>query len=406
MGRQRRWTALLGLAVVLILGACSSDEGDGSTSGPEASERYQIALNMSYSGNNWQEEAANLIKGAAATPPYDTMVELRVDIAGADVTKQIQTLNNEIDAGIDAIIIYPISPTALNETIKRACDAGIIVYAYDSLLTEPCAYNVHPDQYVWGMQGGTWLAETLGGQGDVANITGVPGTTVDTDRQKGVHDAFANYPGIRIVGEENGAWAQAQGKTAFASIYAAHPDLDGIITETGCYSITQYLLSLGKDPLPCGGEWANGHLLYMMKPEVCAEVGVLESNCVGFDSWGMPSPVWVGELAFLNSVRILEGETVGHNIIVPATDLTSEQVWALGADAYCSNPAEGCVVMPIEITPMGFVTAFWSPLVEQGLQAALYGASDKISDALPCSQVEGCQELDGLTFDENHSGGN
>ena len=392
-------------AMAVVLSACgSSTTGQGSA--PGSSGPYKIALSMSYSGNNWQEEASNLVKAAAATPPYDKKVILRVDIAGADVTKQIQTLNNEIAAGMNAIIVYPISPTALNATIKKACDAGIVVYAYDSLVTEPCAYNAHLDQYQWGLQGGKWLGEALHGTGKIADITGVPGTSVDTDRQKGVMDALANYPGIEIAGKANGAWAQAQGKTAFQSIEAAHPDLAGVITETGCFSITQYLISSGKKPLPCAGETTNGHLMYMMSPEVCAQVGVPTGNCISLSSWGMASPVYTAELAFQNSVRILNGEKIAHNIIIPPVPVTTDTISALGTKAFGTNPAQGAVVFPPDQVPSGYINAFWSPVVEQGLQAAIHGISDKISVAKNCSEVEGCQEKSGLTADPNHSGGN
>ena len=192
-----------------------------------------------------------------------------MDIAGADVTKQIQTLNNEISAGMNAIIVYPISPTALNATIQKACEKGIVVYAYDSLVTAPCAYNVHIDQYEWGVYSATWLAKKLGGNGSIANISGVPGTTVDSDRQNALKDVLKKYPGIRIAGTANGAWAQAQGKTAFTSIEAGHPNLDGVYAEAGCYAITQYLISSNKKPLPCAGEMSNGHHLYMLSAE-CA----------------------------------------------------------------------------------------------------------------------------------------
>ncbi len=281
MIRHKLGIALFAAVLVAALAACGQSVGSnsGGATGGSHSGKWKVALSLSYTGNDWQNEAANLVKAEAATPPYSKSVDLRVDIAGADVTKQIQTLNNEISTGINAIIVYPISPTALNATIQKACAKGIVVYAYDSLVTAPCAYNAHIDQYEWGVYSATWLAKKLGGKGSIANISGVPGTTVDTDREKALKDVLKKYPGIKIAGTANGAWAQAQGKTAFTSIEAGHPNLDGVYAEAGCYAITQYLISSNKKPLPCAGEMSNGHHLYMLSPDVCKKAGVPAEKC-------------------------------------------------------------------------------------------------------------------------------
>ena len=38
--------------------------------------KHLIYLSLSYSGNSWQSEAANIVKALAATPPYNETVEL------------------------------------------------------------------------------------------------------------------------------------------------------------------------------------------------------------------------------------------------------------------------------------------------------------------------------------------
>ncbi|AXT86444.1 sugar ABC transporter substrate-binding protein [Aeromicrobium sp. A1-2] len=391
-------------ACALVLSACQAGTDSGSSS--KDGGKYDIALSLSYTGNDWQDNATNLVKAAAKTAPYDKKVNLRVDIAGSEVGKQIQTLNNEISAGVDAIIVYPISPTALNATIKKACDAGIIVYAYDSLVTEPCAYNVHIDQYEWGVVNATWLAEELGGKGDIAVIDGVPGTTVALDRQKGLDDVLKKYPDMKVAGKAPGAWAQAQGKTAFTSIEAANPNLDGIFAQAGCYAITKYLNDGDKKVLPCAGEYSNGHHVQMLSPEVCKEVDIDPKECLHLPSISSGSPAYSGELAFINTVRLLDGEKVGRNTILPLPSFTTDDLDALGAKGVGDDPAKGALVFTPSKASPGMFGSFWSPLVEQGLLANLKGVSDKISDAKPCAEVEGCKTTDKLTFDDNHSGGN
>lgn len=399
MTKLSKVTGALAVAAMCAasLAACGeADKAAGTSSSPE-SGKYKVALSLSYTGNDWQDEAANLVKAAAKSDDYKDKVDLTVDIAGSEVTKQIQTLNNEIASGVNAIVVYPISPTALNSTIKKACDKGIKVFAYDSLVTEPCAYNVHIDQYAHAYYTMSWLAEELKGKGTIANITGVPGTTVDQDRQKAVKDVLKKFPGITVAGAANGAWAQTQGAQAFQQIWTAHPDIDGVFAEVGCWSIAKVQIAAGKTPLPCAGEYSNGHHI-MMLPKALGGIGYRSSSA--------GSPVYSGEMAFISAVRALDGEKVAHDIILPIPKFNTDDVNALGDKAVNLNPAEGGLMVPPGTVSGGFFDGFWSPLVTQGIKAAQTGQPDTISSAKKCSEVKDCIEQDKLVFDDNHSGGN
>jgi len=395
-GKKLRFISVLGTAAALGVSVLVVGGANVATAGA-AHAKYKIALSLSYTGNDWQSEAANLVKAEAATAPYKSLVSLHTDIAGADVTNQIKTLQNEISAGYKAIIVYPISPTALNATIAQACKAGIAVFAYDSLVTAPCAYNIHIDQYAWGIYVASWLAKAMNGKGTIADITGVPGTTVDTDRQKALSNILAKNPGITIAGSANGAWAQAQGLTAFESIFTAHPDITGIYAEAGCGTIEEYLASIKHALLPCGGEFENNTHLDMLSTAL---------GGLGVQSASAGSPVYSGELALIDAVKVLQGKKIAHDTILPLPHFNSADLAKLGAKAVGTNPAAGAVVFPAKKVVPGMFGDFWSPLVEQGLQANLHGTSNKVSSAKPCAKVRGCKSAAHLKFDSNHSGGN
>ena len=48
---------------------------------------------MSYIGNDWQDEAANMLKALAASNEYKDKVDLKVQVAGPNAQKQIQQIN-------------------------------------------------------------------------------------------------------------------------------------------------------------------------------------------------------------------------------------------------------------------------------------------------------------------------
>src|SRR6202789_1055164 len=95
-----------------------------TASAQAADKKFKIFLSMSYIGNDWQAEAANMVKAMAAHKDFADKVDLQVQVAGPNAQRQIQQLNAMVQAGAEAIVVFPISPTALNQVVKSACDKG------------------------------------------------------------------------------------------------------------------------------------------------------------------------------------------------------------------------------------------------------------------------------------------
>src|SRR4249920_1111406 len=107
----------------------------------------KIAFSNNYAGNSWRQ---------AMLKSYDLVTKKAVAdgvVAAADVfttadketPTQAAQIQNLILQGYDAIVLNAASPEALNGAVKEACDAGIVVVAFDGLVTEPCAYKVTVD---------------------------------------------------------------------------------------------------------------------------------------------------------------------------------------------------------------------------------------------------------------------
>ena len=73
----------------------------------QAAEKYKIFLSMSYIGNDWQAEAANMVKAMAAHKSMADKVDLQVQVAGPNAQRQIQQINAMVQAGAKAIVVYP-----------------------------------------------------------------------------------------------------------------------------------------------------------------------------------------------------------------------------------------------------------------------------------------------------------
>src|SRR5262245_36886550 len=260
---MRFWArTLAGIGVAaLSLGACLAPAA--------AAGKFKIFLSMSYIGNDWQAEAANMVKAMAAHSSMADKVDLQVQVAGPNAQRQIQQINAMVQAGAQAIVVFPISPTALNAAVKNACDKCVLVFAYDAEITEPCAYNISIDQEEAGRVTAEWLVKKLNGKGKIVVLTGVPGTSVDTLRTAAAKEVFAKNPGIEIVAEAVGMWSQAVARTELSKIMATHSwnDINGLWMQVGCYTANSMELEAGKKPtelLPCAGEGSNGGRIQML----------------------------------------------------------------------------------------------------------------------------------------------
>jgi ABC-type sugar transport system substrate-binding protein len=153
--------------------------------GAEGAKKFKIFLSMSYTGNDWQSENANMLQAMAKTKTYRDKVDLQVQVAGASAQVQSQQITSMVQAGANAIVVFPISPTGINNAVKGACSKGVIVIAYAADIDEPCAYIVTMDEKQVGPVTGQWLADELHGKGRIVLVTGVAGTSVDADRTNG-----------------------------------------------------------------------------------------------------------------------------------------------------------------------------------------------------------------------------
>jgi ribose transport system substrate-binding protein len=343
----------------------------------QAAEKHKIFLSMSFIGNDWQAEAANMVKAMAAHKSLVDKVDLQVQVAGPNAQRQIQQINAMVQAGAEAIVVFPISPTALNQVVKNACDKGVKVFAYDGEITEPCAYNVHIDQEEAGRVTAEWLVDKLGGKGNIIAITGVPGTSVDDQRTKAAKEVFAKHPDIKIVSEAVGMWSQAVARTELSKILGTRSwdDIDGLWMQVGCFTANAMQLEAGKtnkELLPCAGEGSNGGRIQMLPEGTEVEGASPPYAPLGAQRISYASPPYSGALALKLAVEALEGKDVPKLTVLPLPLVTNETI-KLCEEGTWAEMKDGCnAFKPALVSNPGwFASIFSAETPEVGLNAAL-----------------------------------
>lgn len=344
-----------------------------------AADKAKVFLSMSYIGNDWQAEAANTVRAMALSKDLKDKIDLEVQVAGPNAQKQIQQINAMVQAGAKAIVVYPISPTALNLVVRNACSKGVHIFTYDAEITELCAHNVHIDQKEAGTKAAQWLADRLGGKGNIVYLSGVPGTSTDTLRTEGSMEVFAKYPEIKVVAQTPGMWSQAVTRTEMSKVLATRgwKDIDGVLGQAGCFTIFSMQDEAGipdDQKKPCSGEGSNGHRIQMLPLDAAVDGANGSYRPMAAPSFSYASPPVSAAYALKLAAKAIEGQEIPHDVIVPLPEITNENV-KICLEGSFEEMKSGCnVFQPSIITNPGwFAEIFNAETPEIGLNAALTG---------------------------------
>ncbi|QEN85764.1 substrate-binding domain-containing protein [Labrys sp. KNU-23] len=161
--------------------------------------------------------------------------------AQGDVTKEASFIDSLISAGVQAIIVSPVSADGSYRAIRRAHDAGVPVVCYNTCLNEAdmkeyvSAYAVG-DPYDFGHRLGEVAGEYFIAQKKDAPKIAVLNcefVEVCVTRRKGFEDALkAKVPGAQIVANQEGAILDKAVSVA-STMLSSHPDLDAFFGEAG-----------------------------------------------------------------------------------------------------------------------------------------------------------------------------
>ncbi|MEM9807454.1 MAG: substrate-binding domain-containing protein [Cyanobacteria bacterium P01_D01_bin.56] len=169
--------------------------------------------------------------------------------ADQDMATQIQQIESLIEADYDAITILPGSATELNDVVKAACDAGIVVVDFNAEVTEPCAYTVGMLWEQYGAVQGSYLGNRLD-QGNLLEVRGAPGNTSDTDISASIYASLANFPQLQVVESVQGYWLQDVAKTAVEEVLPTLPKIAAVVTQGGDGYGTALAFESSEHPMP------------------------------------------------------------------------------------------------------------------------------------------------------------
>jgi len=215
------------LVLVMLLSVLSACAPAASTATePSGAKPIKIGLTMKFD-DLWLTTLRDAMTTYAQSQPG---VELIAVDSKEDVATQLGQVENFVAQGVDAIIIIPANTDAADPMTKAAQDAGIpLVYVnrIPSNLPEGVAY-VGSDSIQAGIMQAEWIADKLGGKGNVVIMNGDLAQEAAQKRTEGEKQVFAKFPDIHIIKEDTASWDRAQGLALMENWLSTGDQIDAV----------------------------------------------------------------------------------------------------------------------------------------------------------------------------------
>ena len=152
--------------------------------------------------------------------------------------------------------------------------------------------------------------------GNLLEIRGLAGTSIDQSIHDGIAAGVAKYPNFKIVGTVNGDWAEDVAQKAVAGVLPSLPPIVGIVDQGGDgYGAAQAFKAAGR-PTPVIIMGNRQDELAWWKEQKAAN---------GYVTWSASIAPGVSTLAFWVAQQILDGrKDIPHDLLVPYLAFTQD----------------------------------------------------------------------------------
>ena len=217
---KRRGGSVLALAAsacLMVAGFAQADEAKvdlakdkvGTPSEMQDISKYcgtkdiKVALADGYGANSWRK--ITRAEFEAEAKKCANIKEVRYTDAQGNVQKAISDIQGLVAQKFDVILVFPDGGEAVVRAMRQATSAGAVVIPYmvganfpgergkdfEMVATESVEAN--------GRVKAQWIADHLGGKGNVIVLGGTPGNPTSAAEAVGWKEVFAKYPDIQVL---------------------------------------------------------------------------------------------------------------------------------------------------------------------------------------------------------------
>jgi ribose transport system substrate-binding protein len=233
------------------------------------------------------------------------------------VDEQIAMVERVLTDRPDAVIFIPVDDVAMIDSVKKLNDAKIPVILVSNPIPGSFVTYVGADDFEIGYLQARYLFENLRAKGKIVFIEGVPAAPTNRERVRGYRRAFAEFPGIEVLGSAVGNYQQPDARAVMAKLLAEHRQIDAVLSanDSMALGVLEALKAADRSSIVIG---INGILPVV---QLIATGAILAS--VDFNMFK------IGCTATRAAVRYLKHEPLPEKIILPAEviDKTNYRAW-------------------------------------------------------------------------------
>lgn len=294
----------------------SGSSGSDSSSGDAAAEEGsgKVFMTVSNQQNEFMVGMGESFLEVGEAAGYDVQL---MD-ANLDATQQVSQIETAISEGAEAILVEPCSVDGLTSGLQAAHDAGIPIFVIHNSVsaTDLIISLIHVDVQQGGELKMERCMEDIGGQGNIAIMTGTLGQDTTNQICSGYDKVLEEYPDVNVVFEGAGNWGATDAAPLAENWLASGEDIDAIVCNNDgmALGVIPVLESAGKtgDILVYGLDATSEGLKAVKEGTMAATIYVDAHAEI--------------EKAFEMLEDVKAGEEVEEEYVVPAVLVTQENV--------------------------------------------------------------------------------
>ncbi|MFM9105358.1 MAG: substrate-binding domain-containing protein, partial [Chloroflexota bacterium] len=188
-----------------------------------------IRLGFSQTGFNhpWRVE---MIKSAQAEVARHPNVEMIITDGNVDIQKQNNDIDDLLAQEVDAIVMSPVESAGLAPPAATVIAAGTPLVLLDRDVPNEKTLFIGQSNVTMAKGVGDVMVKLLGGKGNIVELTGLIGSSPAIDRQKGMMEALAAAPDVKILATGDAEWIRDPAVALMDDYLVAYPDINAVFS--------------------------------------------------------------------------------------------------------------------------------------------------------------------------------
>jgi ABC-type sugar transport system substrate-binding protein len=287
-----------------------------STPPAAAQAHKEIAVLLPAAGDPYFKLKACGYLEAGKQAGYDVKI---YDAGGyGNLDRQVSQIQDVIQRKVSGIVLVPASSDGTVPVVEQAVAAGIPVIN-DGIAThsDKATGFVGEPSYVMTELLAAFVADKLGGKGEVVMLSGPSGLDLTKLRVNGFKDYLAKFPQMKVVAEKFTSTSSAEALNTMQDFLQSHPTAEAVYTFNGPVAIgaVQALRAAGKKP---------GDVLVVttdmeVETERMIKEGWIQATVVS-------QPVIMAKLAVQHAIDAAEKKPIAKTELTQASMITASTV--------------------------------------------------------------------------------